>query len=57
MQGLLDAMRDYQRMAPNKLTDDVLESILWNKVPVELEKEVKEFLTVQCKHFCIVTEG
>ena len=41
-QGLLDAMRDYQRMAPNKLTDETLESILWNKVPIELQKEVKE---------------
>ena len=35
-------MRDYQRMAPQKLTDTVLESILWNKVPVKLQKEVKE---------------
>ena len=41
-QGLLNAMRDYQRMAPHKLTDDALESILWNKVSVELQKEVKE---------------
>ena len=41
-QGLLDAVRDYQRMAPRKLTDDTLESILWNKVPIELQKEVKE---------------
>ena len=30
LQGLLDAMKDYLRMAPNKLTDDVLESILLN---------------------------
>lgn len=29
-------------MAPQKLTDAVLESILWNKVPVKLQKEVKE---------------
>ena len=41
-QGLLDAMRDYQHMAPRKLTDETLESILWNEVPVELQKEVKE---------------
>ena len=41
-QGLLDAMRDYQRMAPQKLTDETLESILWNKVPIELQREVKE---------------
>ena len=41
-QGLLDAMRDYQRMAPTKLTDEVLESILWNKAPLELQKEIKE---------------
>lgn len=41
-QGLLNTMRDYQRMAPYKLTDETLESILWNKVPIELQKEVKE---------------
>ena len=40
-QGLLNAMRDYQRLAPQKLTDESLESILWNKVPIELQKEVK----------------
>ena len=42
VQGLVDAMRDYQCMAPQKLTDTVLESILWNKVPVKLQREVKE---------------
>jgi len=42
VQGLVDAMCDYQRMAPQKLTDTVLESILWNKVPVKLQQEVKE---------------
>ena len=42
VQGLMKAMHDYQRMAPHKLTDDTLESILWNKVPVELQQEVKE---------------
>ena len=42
VQGLMNAMRDYQRMAPRKLTDDTLESILWNKVPLELQQEVKE---------------
>ena len=42
VQGLLNAMSDYQRIAPQKLTDDTLESILWNKVPVELQQEVKE---------------
>ena len=41
-QGLLDAMRDYQRMAPRKLNDETLESILWNKVPLELQKELGE---------------
>ena len=41
-QGLLEAMRDYQQMAPTKLTDETLESILWNKAPVELQKEVGE---------------
>ena len=33
-------MRDYQRMAPQRLSDANLESILWNKVPVKLQKEV-----------------
>jgi len=42
VQGLLDAMRDYQKMAPHKLRDETLESILWNKVLVELQQEVKE---------------
>ena len=41
-QGLLDAMQDYQRMAPRKLTDETLESILWNKVPIQLQMEVME---------------
>ena len=39
-QGLLEAMRDYQRMAPTRLTDETLESVLWNKAPVELQREV-----------------
>ena len=35
-QGLLNAMRDYyHRMASEKLTDVMMESILWNKVPLE----------------------
>ena len=42
MQGLVDAMRDYQRMASQKLTDTALESILWNKIPFKLQREVKE---------------
>ena len=41
-QGLVAAMREYQHMAPQKLTDVCLESILWNKVPMELQQEVKE---------------
>ena len=41
-QGLLNAMREYQRMAPEKLSDSTLESILWNKIPIELQQEVKE---------------
>ena len=40
MQGFLESMRDYQRMAPQRLSDANLESILWNKVPVKLQKEV-----------------
>ena len=35
-------MRDYQRMAPTELTDETLESILWNKALVELRREVWE---------------
>ena len=31
VKGLVDGMRDYQCMAPQKLTDTVLESILWYK--------------------------
>ena len=42
VQGLVDAMRDYQSMAPQKLTDVALESILWNKVPLKLQREVRE---------------
>ena len=41
-QGLLNTMRDYQRIAPEKLTDATMESILWNKVPLELQQELKE---------------
>ena len=41
-QGLLEAMRDYQRLALTKLTNETLESILWNKAPIELQKEVRE---------------
>ena len=39
VQGLLESMRDYQCMAPQKLSDANLESILWNKVPIKLQKE------------------
>ena len=35
-------MRDYQCMAPEKLTDVALESILWNKVSIALQQELKE---------------
>ena len=34
--GSLEAMRDYQRMALQKLSGSNLESILWNKVPIKL---------------------
>ena len=40
VQGLLDPMRDYKRMAPHELRDETLESILWNKDPIELQQEV-----------------
>ena len=43
-QGLLEAMRDYQQLALIKLTDETLESILWNKAPVEMQKEVRKIL-------------
>ena len=42
VQALLEGMREYQRLAPDKLSDTNLESILWNKVPVTLQKEVGE---------------
>ena len=40
VQGLLESMREYQRIAPSKLSDANLELILWNKVPYseKLEK-------------------
>ena len=41
-QGLLEAMKDYQRMAPDQLSNNNLISILWNKVPFTLQKEVGE---------------
>ena len=40
VQGLLESMKDYQRKAPDQLTDDNLLSILWNKAPYRLQKEV-----------------
>ena len=42
VQVLLEAMREYQRLAPDRLSDTNLQSILWNKVPVILQKEVGE---------------
>ena len=35
-------MRDYQCMAPEKLSDATMESILWSKVPIALQQELKE---------------
>ena len=43
VQGLLEAMKDYQRKAPDHLSNDNLISILWNKVPFKLQKEVKDW--------------
>ena len=40
VQGLLESMRGYQQVTPQKLSDANLESILWNKVPIKLQKEV-----------------
>ena len=40
VQGLLEAMREYQRMTPSKLSDANLKSILWNKVPYAMQQEV-----------------
>ena len=42
-QGLLEAMKDYQRMAPDQLFNNNLISIVWNKVPVTLQKEVGDW--------------
>ena len=38
----MSAMRDYQRIAPGMLIDSVFECILWNKVPVCVQQEIKE---------------
>ena len=54
VQGLMSAMREYQRMAPTMLTDAVMESILWNKVPVSLQQKIKELSVGQCTG--IITE-
>ena len=35
-------MQDYQWITQNKLTDETLESILWNKAPVKLQKKIGE---------------
>ena len=35
-------MREYQHIAPSKLSDANLESILWNKVPYAMQREVGE---------------
>ena len=35
-------MRDYQHMATWKLNDETLESILWNKVQIKLQKKLGE---------------
>jgi len=42
VQRLFEAMKDYQRMAPDQLSNDNLISILWNKAPFKLQKEVGE---------------
>ena len=42
VQGLLEAMKDYQWKAPDQLSNDNLISILWDKVPFKLQKEVGE---------------
>ena len=42
VQELISALRDYQRMEVCYITDSMLESILWNKVPVSLQQEIKE---------------
>ena len=40
VQALLESMREYQRIAPEELSDTNLESVLWNKVPYTLQREV-----------------
>ena len=34
VQGLLEAMQDYQHVAPDQVSNDNLISILWNKIPL-----------------------
>jgi len=50
-------MREYQRMAPEKLSDSILESILWNKVPVELQLEVKEITDSSVQELLMKSES
>jgi len=42
-QGLLESMKDYQRTAPDQLSNTNLISMLCNKVPVTLQKEMGEY--------------
>ena len=42
VQALLEAMKEYQCLAPEKLSDANHESILWNQVPIVFQKEVGE---------------
>jgi len=50
VQGLLEAMKDYQRKAPDQLSNDDLNSILWNKVPIKLQKEVVDWSLQELLH-------
>ena len=42
VQTPLKTLKEYQCLTPNKLSDINLESVLWNKVTVVLQKEVGE---------------
>ena len=45
-------MRDYQRKWTQKLSDANLESMLWNKVRVKLQKEVGQMTAVADPEIC-----
>ena len=52
-QGLLNAMHEYQRMAPKKFNDSILGSIMWYKVPIQYNcsKWSRKLQMAQCRNY------